>query len=147
MQFKIFSIPYHGDYEKEEELNTFLSSKKIVSVNKEVIQLNNEAFWCFCIRWVAGNVNNNSRKVDYTKNLSKSEFDKYERLRSVRKEVANELGIPVYAVFNNKELSEICKLDEVDTNSLLKINGIGNGRLDKIGETFFKFLKKTSEKS
>lgn len=143
MQYTIFSIPYHGDPVKEEELNLFLRSKKIVAVSKELISVDKNAFWSFCVRWlVSNNTNNKPQKIDYSKNLTKEEFIHFEQLKVIRKNVAKELGIPAYAVFTNKELNDICKLKTITAANVLEIDGIGKGRLDKIGESFFKHYEK-----
>lgn len=54
MQYTIFTIPYCGDVQKEDELNAFLRSKKIVAVSKELVSFNTDAYWSFCIRWLQG---------------------------------------------------------------------------------------------
>jgi hypothetical protein len=52
MQFKLFSIPATGDAEAEEELNRFLRSHRVVSVEKELVQGGHTAYWCFCVEYL-----------------------------------------------------------------------------------------------
>lgn len=143
MQYTIFTIPYCGDKQKEEELNIFLRSKKIVSVTKELVSFSTDAYWSFCVRWLVGTSNYKPKKIDYTQNLTKEEFIIYEQLKLVRKKVAEELKIPAYAVFTNKELVAVCKLKDITAATLINVEGIGQGRLDKIGVQFFKYYEKS----
>jgi len=143
MQYTIFTIPYCGDAQKEDELNAFLRSKKIVAVSKELVSFNTDAYWSFCIRWMQGTTAHKPQKIDYTTNLTKDEFVKYEQLKVLRKNVAQQLNIPAYAVFTNKELSEVCKLKELNAATLVTIEGVGAGRIDKIGDLFFKMYEKS----
>ena len=145
MQFKIFNISCFGDSEREESLNSFLRSNRIVSVDKQLVNVNEEAYWCFCVRWVKQKAFvKNSIKIDYAQALSKEEFIRFEKMKVIRKEMASNLGIPAYAVFTNKELSEISKLVELNENNLLSLEGIGKGKMEKIG---YQFIKMYNEKS
>lgn len=145
MQFKIFNISCFGDSEAEESLNSFLRSKRIVSVDKQVVNIDEGAYWSFCIRWMKQNTfTKNSIKIDYSQTLTKEEFIRFEKMKVIRKEMATKLGIPAYAVFTNKELSEISKLLELNENNLLSIEGIGSGKMEKIG---YQFIKMHNEKS
>jgi hypothetical protein len=49
MQFKLFAISASGDDAAEEELNRFLRSHRVVSVQKELVRDGGGPFWCFCI--------------------------------------------------------------------------------------------------
>lgn len=141
MQFTIFAIPYFGDKTKENELNAFLRSKKVVTVSKELVTVANEAYWSFCVRWLLGEPSTKPQKVDYTKGLTQAEFIKYEQLKVIRKQLAQTMGIPAYAVFTNKELCEVAKLTEITKKTLLTVEGIGQGKLQKVGEDFLKLYK------
>ena len=46
MQLKIFSIPITGGENINEELNRFLRAKKIIKLEKQLVVLGAEAFWC-----------------------------------------------------------------------------------------------------
>lgn len=54
------------------------------------------------------------------------------------------MDIPAYAVFANKELSVIATIPSITLASLKTINGIGKGRIDKVGESFVKFYNEKS---
>ena len=141
MQFRIFTISVF-DEEKADEMNRFLRGNKIVNVEKELIKINENAFWAFCIQYIGGE--NGSRdgarpvstKVDYKSVLDEATFEKFSRLRAFRKKIAEDDAVPAYAVFTDAELSEIAKLPEINENNLLKINGIGEKKVEKYGKLF-----------
>jgi DNA helicase-2/ATP-dependent DNA helicase PcrA len=57
----------------------------------------------------------------------------FERLREWRVERAAEEKVPAYVVFTDLTLQAIAEVKPVNTQSLLKINGIGAAKLDKYG--------------
>jgi len=141
MQFRIFTISVF-DEAKADEMNRFLRGNKIVNVEKEFIKINENAFWAFCIQYIGGE--NDSRdgarpvsaKVDYKTVLDEATFEKFSRLRAFRKKIAEDDAVPAYAVFTDAELSEIAKLPEITEKNLLKINGIGEKKVEKYGKLF-----------
>lgn len=142
MQFKTFIIPAQGNELIEEELNKFLRSHKIVEIDKKFMATDMPC-WCFCIGFLTNNFTNtrtNEPKVNYETVLSKEEFSNFERLRDIRKKVAQELNIPAYAVFTNKELSELSKIESISKESLENLAGFGSGRMEKVGLYFLKHL-------
>jgi hypothetical protein len=62
-------------------------------------------------------------KVDYKKILPVEQFDVYSLLRDRRKELAEQDGIPVYAVATNDQLAEMVKMEIPSLGSLGKIAG------------------------
>jgi len=104
MQFKLFSIAATGDSEAEEELNRFLRGHRAISVQKELVQSGQAAFWCFCIEYLTGVPASDDRgrgrsRIDYKAVLSEEDFAVFARLRDVRKQLAADEAIPVYALF------------------------------------------------
>ena len=51
MKIRIFTIPIHGDQGLENELNSFLSSRRIVSVEKRFVDAGLDSAWTFCVAW------------------------------------------------------------------------------------------------
>lgn len=141
MQFKLFYLPAQGEQKLEEELNRFIRSHKVIEVNKQLIE-GSQPGWCFCITYIlSGNVSSSgSPKVNYESILSKEEFFRFERLREHRKKTAQELNIPAYAVFTNKELADLAKKETITKAELIALPGFGKGRMEKIGTHFLKNL-------
>jgi superfamily II DNA helicase RecQ len=140
MQFKLFSIPATGDAEAEEELNRFLRSHRAVSVQKELVQGGQTAYWCFCIEYLLGIIpegkGSGRQRVDYKEILSAEDFAIFVRLREARKELAGREAIPVYAVSTNEQLAEMAKSRAATLADLKKIDGFGDAKAEKYGETF-----------
>jgi len=148
MQYKIFTISVF-DEAKTDEMNRFLRGNKIVNVEKELIKINENAFWTFCIQYIGVETADGrdgarpvSTKVDYKTVLDEATFEKFSRLRAFRKKIAEEDAVPAYAVFTDAELSEIAKLEELTEKNLLKINGIGEKKVEKYGKLFCEMASK-----
>ncbi|MFV1968350.1 MAG: HRDC domain-containing protein [Pirellulaceae bacterium] len=114
MQYKILSVPASGDPEADEELNRFLRGHRVVSVQKELVQNNSVAYWCFCIEYLHGAIAGGDKgkgrsRVDYKEVLSEEDFALFARLRDLRKQLAAAEAIPVYAVCTNEQLAEMAK--------------------------------------
>jgi len=62
----------------------------------------------------------------------------------VRKKIAEEEGVPVYAIFTNAQLAEIVKREMKDLSELATIEGIGKTRIEKYGERLFRALEESS---
>lgn len=134
MQIKIFNVPIPGSEEMNEEMNTFLRSKKVLSVEQQVVQSANGAFWCFCIRYVEGAVPP-SRK-DYKEILNEASFQRFSRMREIRKSLSLKEGIPAYAIFTDEELSELAKIEELTLAAMKSVKGVGEKKVEKYGMHF-----------
>lgn len=134
MQIKIFNVPIPGSEEMNEEMNTFLRSKKVLSVEQQVVQSPNGAFWCFCIRYVEGTIIP-SRK-DYKEILNEESFQRFSRMREIRKSLSLKEGIPAYAIFTDEEMSELAKIEELTLASMKSVKGIGEKKAEKYGLHF-----------
>lgn len=142
MQIKIFTIPVVADDRDVEELNLFFRSHKIIDVRRELTQANDNNCWTFCITYLPGATlptaankpdGQRSGKVDYKEVLDTETFERFARMRKMRKEISESEAIPAYAVFTDAELSEIAKLEVLDTAHMLKIPGIGKKKVEKYG--------------
>lgn len=141
MQYKFFTIPVNNPTkEKEEELNAFLLSHTIVETEKQLIKTETDAYWTFCIKYIANtssiflSQNEKKEKTDFKAILDEKTFDRFSRLREIRKQIANREAIPAYAVFTNDELIEIAKMEILNTQNMLQHSEIGNKKVEKYGE-------------
>ncbi len=60
----------------------------------------------------------------------------FEALRKLRKQLADEQGVPPYVVFGDATLVEMATLRPLDSFSFLSINGVGERKLDRYGDAF-----------
>ena len=150
MQFKIITIPATGDPESEAELNRFLRAHRVVSVHKELVQSAGGPFWCLCIEYLLGapsadNDQRGRRRVDYKEVLSGEDFAVFAKLRGIRKELAGEEGVPVYAVCTNEHLAEMARSRAKTLADLKKIDGFGDAKAEKYGEALLEAIRETDE--
>lgn len=138
MQLKFFTIPLFQDDDKEEEVNKFLRTVKVLEIKKELIQHENiGSFWAVCVTYLPHNTESFSlkgriiRKTDYKDVLSEQEFEIFSNLRKIRKEIANKDAVPPFAVFSDAELAEIVRLNPIDIAGISKIDGIGKKKVEK----------------
>ena len=139
MQVKIFTISCAESNETNEELNRFLRGNKIVNVEKQFYIVNGQAYWSFCVTYLlTQNQNQSSQdkkdKVDYKSILDEKSFARFTQLRAMRKILSEQDVVPAYAIFTDVELSLISQLDEINENNILKIQGIGEKRVEKYGK-------------
>lgn len=69
----------------------------------------------------------------------------YEKFRSVRKKIALENEVPAYMIFGDKTLKELSNKLPNSKDEMLEINGIGQVKFDKYGDTFLSLSKEIKE--
>lgn len=65
----------------------------------------------------------------------------FERLRHLRKELADARGVPAYIVFNDKVLLEMAIRRPASPEALLEIPGVGPAKLERYGEAFLQAVE------
>ena len=70
-------------------------------------------------------------------------YDKslFEKLRALRKEIADEQQVPPYIIFSDKTLHEMCRYYPSDLSAMQNISGIGDVKLERYGAAFTKTMK------
>jgi len=133
-----------------EEVNRFLRSHRVLSVERQFIADGSNSAWCFCVEYLAsgqGSAPPQARKaqrVDYKAVLSPAHFAIFARLRSARKELAQQEGIPAFAVCTDEQLAAMAQLDELTAASLQTVPGIGEAKVRKFGEGLIAAFKGTA---
>ncbi|HIP61245.1 MAG TPA: DNA helicase RecQ, partial [Sulfurovum sp.] len=64
------------------------------------------------------------------------DLDIFERLRTLRSEIAQKNSIPPYIVFSDKTLKELSLILPKDKESMLEVHGIGEVKFERYGEAF-----------
>lgn len=79
---------------------------------------------------------------DAEENAENSEFDRelFERLRKLRREIASELSVPAYRVFNDRTLKAMARVVPRNESELLTISGVGTVTLERFGKRFLHLL-------
>src|SRR5262245_23547306 len=118
MAFQIFTVPIQDDGGALAQLNAFLRSHKILTVDRRWVEQGESSFWSFCVDFLEGALAEvggyrGSRgpggkgKIDYRETLPPADFAVFARLRDVRKEIAQAEGVPVYTIFTNEQLAQM----------------------------------------
>lgn len=81
MSLKFFVVPVHDSIASEEELNGFLASHKILSIDRQLIDQGVNSFWAICVDYLTStrgetgqNPNLSRNRVDYKFIMSASRF-------------------------------------------------------------------------
>ncbi len=150
MQIAIFTLPAFSGEKEQEQLNLFLRSHKIFSLEKEFVNDGASSYWSVWIQYDgfktvdAQNMKAKKKsKIDYKEVLEPDIFLIFSRLREIRKEIAIEDGVAVYIVFSNEELAQIAALDEITVSNIKKIEGIGEKRAEKYGRKLIEKFNQT----
>ena len=64
----------------------------------------------------------------------------WEALRSCRKQLADENGVPPFVIFHDATLAEMMERQPENDQQLLNISGIGESKLEKYGAAFLKVI-------
>jgi superfamily II DNA helicase RecQ len=81
-------------------------------------------------------------RIDYKTILSPDEFTIFSLLRDLRKELSQQEGVPVFALFNNEQLAQMVQRRCSTKADLLGIEGIGEAKVDKYSEKILITLSK-----
>lgn len=65
----------------------------------------------------------------------------FEQLRAKRKQLADSAGVPPYVIFSDRTLTEMAAYFPTTKPHLLNINGVGQTKLERYGETFINIIQ------
>ncbi|MEA2047957.1 MAG: DNA helicase RecQ [Campylobacterota bacterium] len=68
------------------------------------------------------------------------DVDMYDRLRTLRTQIATEKGIPPYIVFSDKTLKDLSNKQPQSKEEMLEVHGIGEVKFERYGEAFLEVL-------
>jgi hypothetical protein len=94
MASRFFTVPIQNAEQAEAELNGFLRSHKVLSIDRRWVEQGSTSFWTFCVDYLDGQATGSGGdrgargKVDYKEVLRPDEFTVFAKLREVRKEIA-----------------------------------------------------------
>jgi superfamily II DNA helicase RecQ len=142
-----FASPF-GEKSVTDELNVFLRSHRIINVEKKLIDSERGTGWVFLVEYgseVKPAQSGGNPRIDYRELLKPEEYTMFDKLRTLRKEIAEKAGVPVYTVFTNDQLAAMVKKPPLTTKDILAISGVGDARVKQYGETFVSFFKNLTQ--
>jgi hypothetical protein len=114
MGLRFFVVSVMNPEASEQDLNGFLASHKVVSIERKLIDQGVNSFWAICVDFLThtpsdGTARSNltRSRVDYKAILPPEEFAVYSELREMRKELDQTEAVPVYALFTNEQLAQM----------------------------------------
>ena len=72
--------------------------------------------------------------------MTAGDRDLFERLRELRKQIAQEQGVPPYVIFHDATLMQMVNARPTRLDQLLELNGMGKTKLEKYGQAFLACL-------
>lgn len=76
-----------------------------------------------------------------------AEEELFEKLRSLRSEIAKEEKVPPYIVFSDKTLTHMCVVKPRTKTEMLSVTGVGEFKYEKYGERFLRCVKDAAPQS
>lgn len=148
MAFRFFQIPVRDSSDAEGELNQFLQSHRIVSIDRRFVDQGADSFWALVVDFFVGPISlisagqptSRGKSKDYKDVLNADDFAVFAKLRELRKVIGQHEAIPVYTIFTNEQLAQMVQLRCASKGELEKVPGVGEGRIEKYGERFLDVL-------
>lgn len=85
-----------------------------------------------------------SRTADGEDPLTDLQHGVFDRLRALRRKLADEQGVPPYVVFNDATLRDMVRRMPTSPDTMLEVKGVGQAKLERFGEAFLDELMATS---
>lgn len=77
--------------------------------------------------------------------FSEKEESLFERLRTLRMEIARKEKVPPYLVFSDKTLTHMCILKPGTKEEMLQVSGVGEYKFEKYGKQFLEIMRPKGE--
>jgi len=79
------------------------------------------------------------------KTRMESKSDLFEKLRTLRKQIADKNKVPPYIIFSDATLREMVRLMPKNDQEFLKVSGVGNEKLRRYGNDFLKVINEQEQ--
>jgi superfamily II DNA helicase RecQ len=136
---------YSGE-DAARELNQFLASNRVLLLERQFVADGPRSAWAICVSYLdrggrPASDREPTKRVDYREVLSAADFAVFAKLRSLRKALADQDGLPAYALFTNEQLATMVRQRTTTLKALEEIPGVGPARVQKHGVAFLEVLK------
>ncbi len=156
-----FSVPALDSALAQAEFNRFCADHRVLRIEQHFVADGAQSFWALCAVVIEGRgplpaalkrSGHAARaddaahsaipasKVDYKQVLTESDFTVFAALRNLRKALAEQEGVPLFAVFTNEQLAAIARQRCDSLAALGQIDGIGAARLQRYGAAVLQAL-------
>jgi len=150
MPFRFFVVPIQDSGDAEAQLNAFLGSHRVLTVDRRWVEQGGQSFWSFCIDFLPPGSKSKTEpprfgqkdRIDYKEKLTPEQFQVFAQLRDLRKEIAQAEAVPMYTIFTNEQLARMVTGQVRTKAALAQIEGIGEARVTRYGPRFLELLGK-----
>lgn len=142
-------LPTYGimkDYSKEtiKELIAFFTAEGYLESYGDqypVLKLNSTAYGVLNGQksvTIKRSIPKQSAKASSNKDIKGASADRelFEVLRGIRKDLADQQGVPPFVIFSDATLKDMCRKCPTTAEQMLSVSGVGAFKLDKYGERF-----------
>ncbi len=81
------------------------------------------------------------KRANLTQNIADEDLPLWQALRSCRKRLADEQGVPPYVIFHDSTLREMLEFRPLTPEQLRNITGVGESKLKRFGEEFLAVIR------
>lgn len=147
MQVRLFTIPIGDAGSLQEEMNRFLRAKRVLDVCERFVEEGSNSCWCFLVKYLDGDLKEvgsasvRRERVDYKNLLDAASFARFARLRVARKKLAEEDGLPAFALFTDDQMAELAKAETFTLDVMKQVRGIGTGKVERFGARILALLE------
>ncbi|KPA09707.1 protein containing Helicase and RNase D [Candidatus Magnetomorum sp. HK-1] len=146
IQYKFFWISPDNSHHMETELNQFLNSIQVISVDRKFVTNGSKSQFCIIIEYMSKQSpekqSNTAKRIDYREVLSPEDFSLYATIRDWRKETAKKNGLQLYSILNNEQMANIAQNKITTKEGLQTVDGFGKTRMENYGDDIIKIVKK-----
>ncbi|MBC6905540.1 DNA helicase RecQ [Saccharophagus sp. K07] len=82
----------------------------------------------------------NKSEKSSASNLASPDKILWDSLRELRKQLAQEQGVPPYVIFHDATLMELVRLQPQDLGSMSQVSGVGQSKLARYGQAFLEVI-------
>ena len=135
MQLKTFRISITSPEQSEGEVNAFLRAHRILSAERHFCP-DLGGYWAILVEYAEDGHADCARparrreRTSVADELNEAEKVRFERYRKIRYDVSVERGVPAYAVFTDRELAILSRLEELNLEGVKSLKGIAPSHLE-----------------
>ncbi len=134
MNTSIITIPFDPErqYFNDETLKKFLLNKKVKRLEPEFFQTGGRPYWTVFVEYEP--IFADEGPKHNLPQLSEPQRILFDKLRTWRREKADQQGIPVFIIATNSELAEVARKSPKTMSALKEIKGFGKKKVERHGK-------------
>ena len=152
MAIEVFSIAAIGDSTASAAFNRFVSTHQVLSIQRRLIEDGAFSYWSILVDYREGKPESTAtskmgkgNRIDYRDLLEPEEFQRFVKLRELRKKLSEKEAVPVYTIFTNEQIAAIARFKTISKAALLEVSGVGESKIKKYGEAVLEALSPSPE--